>query len=77
MDVQMPEMDGLEAAGRIRKKWPNGPRIIAVTAYALEGDRERCLAAGMDEYISKPINLKALVRIIEGCLFSHEEFEPR
>ncbi len=65
MDVQMPEMDGLEAAGRIRELWPCGPRIIALTAYALEGDRERCLAAGMDEYISKPIQLEELRRALE------------
>ena len=66
MDVQMPEMDGLEAAGRIRELWPCGPRIIALTAYALEGDRERCLAAGMDEYISKPIQLEELRRALEN-----------
>ena len=66
MDVQMPEMDGLEAAGRIRERWPKGPRIVAITAYALEGDRERCLAAGMDEYISKPIQLEELRRALEN-----------
>jgi len=65
MDVQMPEMDGLEAAGLIRKRWPKGPRIVAITAYALEGDREVCLAAGMDEYISKPIQLEELRRVLE------------
>ncbi len=65
MDVQMPEMDGLEAAGLIRKRWPKGPRIVAITAYALEGDREECLAAGMDEYISKPIQLEELRRVLE------------
>ncbi len=61
MDVQMPEMDGLEAAKAIRQQWPgNGPRIIAITAYASKGDRETCLNAGMDDYISKPINLEEL-----------------
>ncbi|OPY52282.1 MAG: hybrid sensory histidine kinase BarA [Methanosaeta sp. PtaU1.Bin112] len=65
MDVQMPEMDGLAAAQEIRKLWPRGPRIIAITAYALKGDRERCLAAGMDDYISKPIVIEELKRVLE------------
>jgi len=65
MDVQMPEMDGLVAAQEIRKLWPKGPRIIAITAYALKGDRERCLAAGMDDYISKPIVIDELRRVLE------------
>ncbi len=60
MDVQMPEMDGLEAARIIRERYMDGPKIIALTAYALDGDRDRCLDVGMDDYISKPIQLEEL-----------------
>ena len=56
MDVQMPELDGLEASRRIRSEWPDrNLRIVAMTANAMEGDREACIAAGMDDYVSKPI----------------------
>lgn len=66
MDVQMPGMNGLEATSRIRKTQPadRQPVIIAVTANALKGDRERCLEAGMDEYISKPLRSETIVNII-------------
>jgi CheY-like chemotaxis protein len=62
MDVQMPEMDGLEASRFIRRSFPaeRQPKIIAITAYALDGDRERCLDAGMDGYLSKPVNIETL-----------------
>ena len=63
MDVQMPEMDGLEAARKINMMWPqrkDRPWIIALTANAMLGDRETCLAAGMDDYLSKPIKIKEL-----------------
>lgn len=67
MDVQMPEMDGLEAAKIIRQRWQHGPKIIALTAYAMEGDRELCLSAGMDDYISKPVKVDELKRAIKHC----------
>ena len=67
MDVQMPEMDGLEATRRIRSDWAaaDQPRIVAMTANAVAGDREECLAAGMDDYLSKPIRMSELVGAIE------------
>ena len=63
MDIQMPEMDGLEAAKFIRQRWPGeeSPHIIALTAHALEGDRQRCLDAGMNDYISKPMRIEELI----------------
>jgi CheY-like chemotaxis protein len=63
MDVLMPEMDGLEAAEAICRRWPRGtrPRLIALTALAGPGDQERCLKAGFDDYMIKPVHLEQLV----------------
>jgi CheY-like chemotaxis protein len=69
MDVQMPEMDGLEATRYICNNWElsQRPRIIAMTANAMQGDKEICLEAGMDDYISKPIRIDALVEALSKC----------
>jgi CheY-like chemotaxis protein len=65
MDVQMPEMDGLEASRRINARWNSDrPRIVAMTANAMQGDREMCIAAGMDDYITKPIRVERLVEAL-------------
>ena len=69
MDVQMPEMDGFETTAAIRSKEKLTGKhipIVAMTAHAMKGDRERCLAAGMDEYISKPINVIELMEVLES-----------
>jgi signal transduction histidine kinase/HPt (histidine-containing phosphotransfer) domain-containing protein/BarA-like signal transduction histidine kinase len=67
LDVQMPEMDGLEAARQICQRWPveKRPRIVAMTGNALLGDREKCLQAGMDDYITKPIRVGDLQAALE------------
>jgi CheY-like chemotaxis protein len=68
MDLQMPEMDGLEASRQITSRWEAGqrPRIVAMTANAMQGDREMCIEAGMDDYITKPIRVEALVEALNN-----------
>jgi signal transduction histidine kinase/ActR/RegA family two-component response regulator len=68
MDIKMPEMDGITATQVIRKLRPeNGPKIVAITAFALEGDREKCLEAGMDGYIAKPVQMRELAEMLKKC----------
>jgi len=70
MDVQMPEMDGFEATRRIREleaTTGNHTTIVAMTAHAMTGDRDRCLGAGMDDYVSKPLRKEDLLRVLEGA----------
>ena len=65
MDIQMPEMDGFEATKIIRETYAVQPLIIAMTANAMEEDRLACLEVGMDDYISKPVNLNELMQLLE------------
>jgi signal transduction histidine kinase len=75
MDMQMPEMDGREATRKIIERWPNGarPRIIAMTAEAMEGDREKCLGAGMDDYVPKPVRVPTVRAALERWGTKHDE----
>jgi CheY-like chemotaxis protein len=74
MDVQMPEMDGLEASRQICARWGQAarPRIVAMTANAMAGDREMCLAAGMDDYLTKPIRVERLVEALHDVVARDE-----
>jgi CheY-like chemotaxis protein len=69
MDIKMPEMDGLEATRRIRSRWPGDlPKILAITAFALDGDEERCLEAGMNGYLAKPVQKEKLINVLKTCI---------
>jgi CheY-like chemotaxis protein len=80
MDGQMPEMDGYEATVALRRaEAATGRRrvpVIALTANALEGERDRCISLGMDDYVSKPVSLADLTRAFDGCLTTDPEDEP-
>jgi CheY-like chemotaxis protein len=69
MDVQMPELDGLDATRQICSTMPKTgrPHIVAMTANAMQGDREMCLEAGMDDYLTKPIRVDQLVEALNGA----------
>ncbi len=69
MDIDMPEMDGMEATSRVRVELSpcEQPQIVAVTANVCVGHRERCIRAGMNDYVSKPISAKSLLCVLEGC----------
>ena len=70
MDIQMPDMDGLQTTQRIRAREAPGTRtpVIALTAHSMKGDRERCLAAGMDGYLAKPISPEELISVVEAAV---------
>ncbi|BBO33312.1 hybrid sensor histidine kinase/response regulator [Lacipirellula parvula] len=77
MDLQMPDMDGFEATAAIRALPGDQPPIIALTAHTMMGDRERCLAAGMQNYLSKPIDLRELIFTVEATVSEAWECSPR
>ena len=69
MDVQMPEMDGLEATRAICGEWAadRRPRIVALTANVMKEDRDACFAAGMDDYVGKPVRVEELMSVLSRC----------
>ncbi|MEO7100296.1 MAG: response regulator [Luteolibacter sp.] len=76
MDCQMPNMNGYDATREIRRIHTRPIRIVAMTANAMQGDREKCLAAGMDEYLSKPVNAKELERLLTRCKLESVPIPP-
>jgi len=77
MDLQMPDMDGFEATATIRRLPGRQPPIIALTAHTMIGDRDRCLSAGMQDYLSKPIDLRKLISTVESVAYEALAASPR
>jgi CheY-like chemotaxis protein len=78
MDCEMPGMDGFEATGRIRSEEKSGSHvpIIALTAHAMRGARERCMEAGMDDFVSKPLDLAGLRTVLERWTAPARQSDP-
>ena len=72
MDIQMPEMDGFQVTKQLRAQGCESIPIIAMTAHAMKGDRERCISAGMNDYITKPIKRENVLRILDKWVFHME-----
>ena len=79
MDMQMPDMDGLDATRAIRQRWSESerPRIVAVTTDDISGDREACMAAGMDDFVSKPVTIEGLAEALGRCASASPPKEER
>ena len=75
--MQIPEMDGLEATRNIRRIPGRQPLIIAMTAHAMKGDREECLGAGMNDYVSKPVRIEELYAALERSYPLDQDKEPQ